>query len=94
MPVTQADNSGSSRIEAGAISGALEQWLDGLALDGLDSVRAALAIELAVRLDDPAAPHYVLARLAAELRAVVAEITAQPRTQRNVARLLAEVAGG
>ena len=74
---------------------AVEQFLDGRALDGADVVRAAVVQQLAALLDGgTAAPPYALGRLAAELRQLLDEFeaAAEPAVPSlNVARALHEV---
>jgi hypothetical protein len=77
-----------------SVAGAIEEWLDGVELEGADRVRARMAMRLALELDSDEAPAYARPRLAAELRAVVNEL-APPATEfdgvEHVRRLLREV---
>jgi hypothetical protein len=63
-------------------------------LDGADEVRAQMALVLARELDDPTAPRYARAKVASELRAVLAELEHVGETPQSgdldVRRLLEE----
>ena len=75
-----------------SVVGAIRAWLEGLELEGVDTVRAQLALRLGNELDDPDAPRYARPRVVSELRAVLAEIEGKPTTDRDgLRRLLAEV---
>jgi hypothetical protein len=87
----------SRPIRRRKVVGALRAWLAELELDGADQVRATMALVLAAELDDPTAPRYSRAKIASELRAVLAEL--EPRElafvddhgELDVRALLAEV---
>ena len=70
------------------------EWLASLDLEGVDLVRAQLALALATEIDDDAAA-YAVARLTTELRSLLTELakaTVKDESgQRDVRRMLAEV---
>jgi hypothetical protein len=54
------------------LAAAVERWVAGLRVNGAVGVQAALALQLAESFEQ--APPYARARLAAELRALLAEV--------------------
>jgi hypothetical protein len=67
---------------------AVEAFLAGLSLDGSRTVLGALTVELARTFE--AAPEYSRARLAAELRTLVAELEAQQALESELAERRAQ----
>ena len=80
------------RRSGGKVTEAVERWLAGCEVAGADVVRVELARVLARELDDPEAPRYAKPRVAAELRALLAEMgLSQVDDADAVRRLLDEV---
>jgi hypothetical protein len=72
-------------------SAAVERFLAELRLSAAEGVLAALALDLAKSLEEP--PPYARARIAAELRELVAKLEEAEANEPNVPRLVRGIGG-